>query len=243
MDSKKVENIFDSISANYDRANAFISLGIEKYWRKRFNSFINGSEKNILDACCGTGVSTLDIWKQNGYRADICGADFSAEMLEVAEKRVDKIFKSKNLKNTYTCLAETGSYAFKETDITTTAFKDNSFDLITMLFGIRNITDRKKALLELYRITSPGGRLMIMEFCFPRKGLFSKLYGFYLNRIMVNIGAILTKNRGAYRHLAESIKNFPQPADFVSTIKSCGWKNVKYLNMTMGTCIIYIAFK
>jgi len=243
MDSKKVEILFDSISANYDRANTFISLGIEKYWRKRFNSFINGTEKTILDACCGTGVSTLDIWKKNGYKADICGADFSAEMLQVAEKRFDKMFKSEKGRNVSTRQAENGSYAFRETDITKTAFKENTFDLITMLFGIRNITERQKALLELYRIALPGGRLMIMEFCFPQKGLFSKLYGFYLNRIMVNIGAILTKNRGAYRHLAESIKNFPQPSDFTSLIKSCGWRDVKYLNMTMGTCIIYIAFK
>ena len=243
MDSKKVEIIFDSISANYDRANTFISLGIEKYWRKRFNSFINGSEKNILDACCGTGVSTLDIWAKNGYKAEIFGADFSAEMLEVAKRRFDKIFKSEKARNVSTRQPETGSYAFRETDITKTAFKDKTFDLITMLFGIRNITDRQKALLELYRIALPGARLMVLEFCFPQKGLFSKLYSFYLTRIMVNIGAILTKNRNAYRHLAESIKNFPQPADFASIIKSCGWKNVKYLNMTMGTCIIYIAFK
>jgi len=243
MDSKKVENIFDSISAKYDRANTFISLGIEKYWRKRFNSFVNGSEKNILDACCGTGVSTLDIWAKNGYKADIIGADFSAEMLQVAEKRFDKIFKNKKVRNISTRLAETGSYAFKETDITKTAFKDNTFDLVTMLFGIRNITDRQKALFELYRITAPGGRLMIMEFCFPQKRLFSKLYGFYLKRIMVNMGAMFTKNRDAYMHLAESIKNFLQPESFALLIGSCGWKNVKYLNMTMGACIIYIAFK
>ena len=243
MDSKKVENLFDSISVNYDRANTFISLGIEKYWRKRFNSFINGSEKKILDACCGTGASTLGIWAKNGYKADIVGADFSAEMLQVAAKKFDKIFKSEYLKNTLTSHFKTGSYAFKETDISKTAFSENTFDLITMLFGIRNITERQKVLLELYRIASPGARLMIMEFCFPQKGLFSKLFGFYLNRIMVNIGAMLTKNGEAYKHLAESIKDFPQPADFASLIESCGWKDVKYLNMTKSTCIIYIAFK
>ncbi len=253
MDSKKVEGIFDSISAKYDVANTFISLGLEKYWRRKFNSFISGTEKRIMDACCGTGVSTFDIWKKNVFRSDIYGVDFSAEMLDVARKRFEKKIAADRKPHNFTsrhCTSGsrhrnsyTGSYTFKEADITDTGFNDGFFDLATMLFGIRNITDRKKAISELWRITGPGGRLMIMEFSFPEKGAFRKIYSFYLRRIMVNIGAILTRNRSAYKHLEESIRQFPGPADFSETIKSCGWQDVRYLCMTSGTCIIYTAVK
>jgi SAM-dependent methyltransferase len=140
MDSKKVEGIFDSISARYDVANTFISLGIEKYWRRKFSTFINGKEKRILDACCGTGVSTFDIWKKNGFYADIIGIDFSAEMLDVARKRFSKKVpaerKSPGTKYQDGTLQNNedskriGRYSFIEKDITDTGFKDNFLTLL-----------------------------------------------------------------------------------------------------------------
>ena len=133
MDKKKVKDIFNSISGKYDLANTLLSFGIEKYWRRKFNSYITGSEKRILDACCGTGMSTFSILgkipEKNFQQTEIFGIDFSKEMLEIAKKRLLKLGESKYIPQ----------IIFSESDATNTAFDDNFFDLITVAFGLRNI--------------------------------------------------------------------------------------------------------
>jgi demethylmenaquinone methyltransferase / 2-methoxy-6-polyprenyl-1,4-benzoquinol methylase len=237
MQEKKVKDIFNSISGKYDLANTLLSFGIEKYWRKRFRSYIRGSEKRILDACCGTGMSTFSLLnkipEKNIRQTRIFGIDFSKEMLEIAKKRLLKLEASK----------DTPKISFSEADASNTAFEDDYFDLTTVVFGLRNIVERDKALEEFYRITAPEGRLLIMEFNLPQKGIFSNLYGFYLKRILVTIGSIITGKRDAYRHLAESIKAFPNPEIIMEKLKIAGWESVSMQSMTIGTCIIYCAEK
>jgi demethylmenaquinone methyltransferase / 2-methoxy-6-polyprenyl-1,4-benzoquinol methylase len=235
MQEKKVKDIFSSISGKYDLANTLLSFGIEKYWRKRFSSHIRGNEKRILDACCGTGMSTFSLLnkipKKNFQQTRIFGIDFSKEMLEVAEKRLLKLEASK----------DTPKISFSEADASNTSFEDNYFDLTIVVFGLRNIIERDKAIEEFYRITAPEGRLLIMEFNLPQKGIFSKLYRFYLNRILITIGKIITGEGTAYRHLAESIREFPNPEIIKDKLKKAGWKSVTSQSMTMGTCVIYCA--
>jgi len=237
MHEKKVKEIFSSISEKYDMANTLLSFGIEKYWRKRFNSHIKGIERRILDACCGTGMSTFSVLnkipEKDLQQTEIFGIDFSKEMLEIAKKRLLKLGGSKHIPK----------ISFSEADAANTSFDNNYFDLITVAFGLRNIIDRDKAIEEFYRIAAPGGRLLIMEFNMPQRGIFSKLYRFYLNRILINIGKIITGKRNAYRHLAESIREFPNPEIIVDKLKIAGWKSITTQSMTMGTCIIYCAEK
>ncbi len=237
MHEKKVKEIFSSISGKYDLANTLLSFGIEKYWRKRFNSHIKGTERRILDACCGTGMSTFSvlnkILEKDLQQTEIFGIDFSKEMLEIAKKKLLKLGGSKHIPK----------ISFSEADAANTSFDNNYFDLITVAFGLRNIIERDKAIEEFYRIATPGGRLLIMEFNLPQKGIFSKLYRFYLNRILINMGKIITGKRDAYRHLAESIKEFPNPEIIVDKLKITGWKSITAQSMTMGTCIIYYAEK
>src|SRR5665811_2132503 len=178
MEKQNVEKLFDSISSKYDIANYFTSLGLEKYWRRKFSRHITGSEKYILDACCGTGISTLNIISKikNGS-AQITGVDFSEEMLAVARHRLTKInFKPGNMTNQ--------GIKFIQGDVSSLDFEDDYFDLITIVFGIRNVADRKKSLEEFFRVTKPGGRLIIMEFNYPPKPFFRRLYSFYMNRIL-----------------------------------------------------------
>jgi demethylmenaquinone methyltransferase / 2-methoxy-6-polyprenyl-1,4-benzoquinol methylase len=237
MHEKKVKEIFSSISGKYDLANTLLSFGIEKYWRKRFSSYIKGSEKRILDACCGTGMSTFSVLKKihqkDLQQTEIFGIDFSKEMLEIAKKRLLELEASKN----------TPKISFSEADASNTAFEDNYFDLTTVVFGLRNIIERDKAIEEFYRITAPEGRLLIMEFNLPQRGIFSQLYRFYLNRILISAGSILTGKRDAYRHLAESIREFPNPEIIVDKLKIAGWKSITTQSMTMGICIIYYSEK
>ena len=236
MQDRKVRKIFNSISFRYDLANFFISLGIEKYWRLKFLKMISGGEKKILDACCGTGYSTIGIVKKLKNHSSIYGVDFSREMLEIACLKSEK-YLSDTDRHSDTIIR------FREGDITDLDFNDNFFELITIVFGIRNVKDRKKALQELYRISSHKGRLLIMEFNYPGNKFVRKLYDFYLNYIMSSLGAIITGNREAYRYLSESIRNFPDIADFSSIIEDSGWKILKVLPMTFGTCTIYFAEK
>jgi demethylmenaquinone methyltransferase / 2-methoxy-6-polyprenyl-1,4-benzoquinol methylase len=237
MDNKKVKNIFNSISGKYDFANTLLSFGIEKYWRRMFNSYIKGSENRILDACCGTGISTFSILRKipekNLRQTEIFGIDFSKEMLEIAKKRLLK----------FTGLKYIPSINFSESDATHTIFESNFFDLITIVFGLRNIINRDNAIEEFYRITAPGGRLLIMEFNLPQRGIFSKLYGFYLNRILIAAGNIITGNRDAYRHLADSIREFPNPQIIINKLKKAGWTSIAVKPMTFNTCLIYYAAK
>ncbi len=237
MEKQKVEQLFDNISSKYDIANYFTSLGLEKYWRKKFSRHIIGSEKFILDACCGTGISTLNIAsKIKDSSAKITGIDFSEDMLAVAMQRMAKInFKPENKPNP--------EIKFVQGDVIDLGCKDDYFDLITIVFGIRNVVDRKKALEEFFRVAKPGGRLIIMEFNFPSKPFFRKLYSFYMNRILVNIGGALTRNKNAYMYLVKTIKDFPPVDDFASLVSSSGFSDVTAERLTMETCTIFSAIK
>jgi len=237
MEKQNVEQLFDDISARYDIANYFTSLGLEKYWRRKFSRYISGSEKYILDACCGTGISTLNIISKikNGS-AQITGVDFSEEMLAVARQRLTKInFKPGNMTNQ--------GIKFIQGDVSSLDFEDDYFDLITIVFGIRNIANRKKALEEFFRVTKPGGRLIIMEFNYPQKPFFRKLYSFYMNRILVNVGGAITKNKNAYLYLVKTIKDFPPVEDFSLLVASAGFSDITIEKLTIGTCTIFSALK
>ena len=232
MDSERIQNhnqntrnIFDSISKKYDLSNAILSLGLEKKWRREFLNFVRPGEKNILDACCGTGTSTFYLW-QDGSRK-VTGIDFSRGMIEIAGDR----YKGKE------------GITFYTKDVTDTGFTDESFDCATIAFGIRNILERKKALGELFRIVKPSGSIVILEFNHIDKGMMAKLSGFYINSIMPFMGGLVTNNRQAYDYLAESIRKFPAPEEFMVLIKDSGWKNINHLLLTGGICSIFTGQK
>ncbi|MCL4378152.1 MAG: bifunctional demethylmenaquinone methyltransferase/2-methoxy-6-polyprenyl-1,4-benzoquinol methylase UbiE [Actinobacteria bacterium] len=227
----KVEKLFNRISGRYDLTNTLISLGLEKYWRLRFIKNIEGSEQRILDAACGTGISSYGAWIKTKKKSHVYGVDFSEDMLDIAKKRYNKIIGNK------------GNLTFMEGDITDLEFRNNFFDLITIVFGIRPASERKEALKEFYRVAKPGGRLIIMEFSYPKSSFFRKIYDFYMDKIIINSGALITRDRNAYKFLVRTIRAFPEPEDFADIIMECGWAQAKYLPMTFGTCTIYTALK
>ncbi|MHB1346694.1 MAG: bifunctional demethylmenaquinone methyltransferase/2-methoxy-6-polyprenyl-1,4-benzoquinol methylase UbiE [Candidatus Humimicrobiaceae bacterium] len=234
MEKKNIENLFDNISKKYDIANFFTSLGIEKYWRRKFSKHISGNEKYILDACCGSGISTLNIVnKVKGSNAQITGIDFSEEMLQVARQRVKAITQKQGMPE----------IKFGIGDVCELDYAGSYFDLVTIVFGIRNVADRAKALKEFYRVMRIGGKLVIMEFNYPKKPMLRKLYSFYMDRFLVNIGGAITKNKNAYRYLVKTIKDFPTVEDFSTLIASAGFSDISAEKLTMDTCTIFTALK
>ncbi len=223
-----VKNLFNNISGRYDLTNDFISLGIVRYWRKRFSDKIPGKEKVVLDACCGTGISTSLIQKRAGRDAKIFGIDFAPEMLEIAKNKFGALHPN---------------ITFTNGDVTELEFPDDYFDLITIVFGIRNISDREKALKEFLRAAKPGARFICMEFNYPKNLAMRKIYDFYMDFIIVNLGGLITGGKNAYRYLVKSIREFPCQDEFSKLIESCGWSDVKAEILTFSTCTIYSAYK
>jgi len=189
MNKDKVRDLFDSISKRYDMTNSIISLGLETIWRRQFLKKINSSDKNILDICCGTGTSTYQIWSKN-RDAVVSGIDFSEEMICVAKNKYGKI----------------PNLIFSSSDASDLDLAENTYDCITIVFGIRNILERGKVLRGLQRFLKDSGKMIILEFNYLESGFFSHLFRFYLNRVMPIAGGFITGDRSAYRYLTRTIK-------------------------------------
>ncbi|TET48974.1 MAG: bifunctional demethylmenaquinone methyltransferase/2-methoxy-6-polyprenyl-1,4-benzoquinol methylase UbiE [Actinomycetota bacterium] len=226
MNKDKVRELFDSISGKYDITNSIISLGLESIWRRQFLRKINSSDNRILDICCGTGTSTYQIWLKN-RNAMVTGIDFSDGMIDIA--------KSKYRENI--------NLLFYSSDASNLDFADNAFDCITIVFGIRNIFKREKALKEFYRVIKKSGRIIILEFNYIEKGFFGYLFKFYLSRIMPFVGGFITGDRWAYRYLAGTIKEFPELKKFKRLMENAGWESVQHLPLTMNICNVYTGYK
>ena len=223
MNKDRVRDLFDSISKKYDITNSIISPGLESIWRRQFLKKINSSDSKILDVCCGTGTSTYQIWLK-ARRARVHGIDFSDGMIDIAR---NKYRKNPNL-------------VFCSGDASNLDFTDNTFDCITTVFGIRNILERGEALKEFHRVTKQSGRIIILEFNYIKKGFFGYLYRFYLSRIMPFVGGFITGDRLAYKYLARTIKEFPDPESFKRLMENAGWESVQHLPLTCGICNIFI---
>jgi len=228
MNQQHTVRLFDQISSNYDRANLFISLGLELYWRKRLNGFIKFHDRKILDACCGTGSSSYSVWNASGRQSIVYGIDFSTSMLQEAKRKY---------------AGHKQNLIFLHSDVCSLEFEDNFFDAVTIVFGIRNIAERKKALAEFYRVTKPGGKLLCMEFGYPDKKLISFFYTLYLKFVVVNLGGFISKRKAAYRYLVRSIQNFPSAREFGRLIEQAGYNYLDIVTLTSGVCNIYIAYK
>ncbi|MCD4669249.1 MAG: bifunctional demethylmenaquinone methyltransferase/2-methoxy-6-polyprenyl-1,4-benzoquinol methylase UbiE [Actinomycetia bacterium] len=226
MDKDRVRDLFDSISKKYDITNSIISLGLESIWRRQFLKKINNSDGEILDICCGTGTSTYQIWLK-AKRARVSGIDFSDGMIDIARSKY----------------RENPNLVFYSGDAGDLEFADDTFDCITIAFGIRNILERGKALREFHRVAKNSGRIIILEFNYIKKGFFRYLYKFYLNRVMPFIGGFITGDRRAYKYLTETIKDFPDPENFKRLMGNAGWKSVEHLPLTCGICNIFIGYK
>jgi demethylmenaquinone methyltransferase / 2-methoxy-6-polyprenyl-1,4-benzoquinol methylase len=227
---KQVENMFDNIAFRYDFLNRFLSAGIDVGWRKKaIKQLLSLHPQKILDVATGTG--DFAITSYNLLRPEkITGIDISDGMLEIGRKKIAKAGLEKHID-----LLNGDSEAI--------LFDDNSFDAVTVAFGVRNFENLEKGLSEIKRVLKPGGKLIVLECTKPSLPVIKQLYYFYMKFITPKIGKIIAQNNDAYQYLNDSVLQFPEKENFVHILKQSAYRNAFYKTLTLGICTIYCAEK
>lgn len=226
---EEVAEMFDNISAKYDFLNHFLSLGIDKLWRKKAVKMLKPLQpQRIIDLATGTGDFAIAALKLNP--AEVVGVDISNGMLEkgrikMKNRNVDHIVKMIN------------------GDSENLPFEDNYFDALTVGFGVRNYENLEKGLAEMLRVIRPGGMAVILEFSKPKKFPIKQLFNFYSKRIIPFLGKTISKDNSAYAYLPESVEAFPEGKDFTDILEKLGYKEVKAKPVSGGIATIYTGTK
>lgn len=226
---EQVKQMFDTISGDYDGLNRIISLGTDIKWRKRIVSYLmEKSPRNILDIATGTGDLAIALV---GTRAEkIVGLDLSPGMLEVGKAKVAK----KGLEHTIEMVLG---------DSEDLPFGEDSFDAVTVAFGVRNFEDLDRGLQQIYRVLRPGGQLVILETSVPTRTPFKQGYHLYTKYLLPLMGKIFSKDRSAYAYLSESAAQFPHGPAFNNILSKNGFIAVENKPQTLGVATIYVATK
>lgn len=226
---EQVSDMFDDISSSYDKVNRFISLGLDSFWKKRLVKFVtNSNPKNLLDLA--TGTADLPLRFAESGLTNITGLDLSPKMLEEGQKRVDNHPLGKHITLT-------------QGDSENLPFDDNTFDAITVSYGIRNYENLSKGLQETSRVLKGNGLLVILETSVPTAFPFKQGYALFTKRIMPWIGGLLSGDKEAYRYLSESAASFPCGAPLALILKNAGFSNVIIKPQFFGAASIYVCKK
>ncbi|MGM0932796.1 MAG: bifunctional demethylmenaquinone methyltransferase/2-methoxy-6-polyprenyl-1,4-benzoquinol methylase UbiE [Bacteroidota bacterium] len=222
---KQVEQMFDNISGNYDDLNRVISFGTDVKWRKKVIALVAAQNpKAILDIATGTGDLAIQMAPIKAER--IIGLDISEGMLNVGRKKI----AAKNLDKRVEMI---------QGDSEALPFDDNSFDAITVAFGVRNFETLEKGLAEIYRVLKPGGIFVVLETSVPTKFPFKQGYKFYSGYVLPLIGKAFSKDKDAYSYLSKSAASFPYGENFNNILKKIGFTNVEHQPQTFGVATIY----
>ncbi len=226
---EQVEQMFDKISGNYDGLNRVISFGIDVKWRKKVIELVEATQPQaVLDIATGTGDLAISLAETNATR--IVGLDISEGMLAVGRKKI----AAKNL---------TDKIEMVQADSEALPFDDNSFDAITVAFGVRNFEHLEKGLAEIYRVLKPGGIFVVLETSVPTKFPFKQGYNFHSKVILPVIGKLFSQDKVAYSYLSESAASFPYGEEFNNILRKTGFNNVEDKPQTFGVATIYTASK
>jgi demethylmenaquinone methyltransferase / 2-methoxy-6-polyprenyl-1,4-benzoquinol methylase len=224
-----VKKMFDDISPKYDFLNHFLSFGIDITWRRKLVGMLGELKPvDVLDVATGTGDLAVAI--AGIAKGKIVGIDISAGMLEIARAKVER----KGLNKLVT---------FRQGDAEKIPFSDNSFDAVTVAFGVRNYENLEKGLSEMRRVLRAGGTMMILEFSSPRAAPFKQLYRFYSKYMIPFFGRLVSKHSNAYTYLPESVAAFPSGKDFLAILEHSGMKNCRVRQLSFGIASIYCAEK
>lgn len=226
---EEVAEMFNNISHRYDFLNHFLSLGIDKLWRKKAVRLLKKNQpKHMLDIATGTGDFAIECLKLNPDK--VVGLDISSGMLE---KGREKMVKRKVDHKVEMLLGDSEHIPFE----------DNSFDAITVGFGVRNFEHLEKGLSEMIRVLKPGGSAAILEFSKPKNFPIKQLFGFYSRYLIPFFGKLISKDKSAYNYLPESVEAFPEGQNFMNILTAVGYKNVKAHLVSGGIATIYIGEK
>jgi demethylmenaquinone methyltransferase/2-methoxy-6-polyprenyl-1,4-benzoquinol methylase len=218
-----VRGMFGRIAPRYDLLNHLLSMNIDRYWRRRTVArvapILSRPGACVLDVCCGTGDLALAL-QGRGPSASVFASDFSHPMLVAARRK--------------------RSPALFEADALQLPTPDARFDLATIAFGFRNLTNYRGGLMELRRILKPGGTLAILEFSTPPNPVLAGLYGFYSRAILPTVGGMISGSKDAYTYLPESVRKFPDAEGLANQMRDAGFVNVRFERMTAGIVALHL---
>lgn len=222
---KSIRSLFDSIAPTYDLLNRLLSLGRDIYWREMAVRELKGLEGRILDIATGTGDVAVEIVRQHDDRRKVFGVDFSEPMIKKARQ---KVFQ-KGLSQTI---------ALSLGDALSLPFRENTFSATMIAFGLRNIVEKEGALSEMVRVIKRGGRVIILEFTFPRKGWMKRIYPIYFQKVLPRVGGLISGDRGAYAYLPESVFHFASVENYEGIMRKVGLEEVSSRALTGGVASI-----
>ena len=228
--SEKVQGVFSSVASKYDVMNDVMSLGIHRVWKDAMMDWLAPIRgQALLDVAGGTGdISFRFLQRASGANATVL--DLTEPMLAEGRKRAETVGIS-------------GQLEWVVGDAMALPFEDDSFDVYTISFGIRNVTDPQKALSEAYRVLKPGGRIMVLEFSHIPNNLMQWVYDKYSFNVIPRLGQIIASDRSSYQYLVESIRKFPKQESFLKLVNAAGFENTKYRNLTMGVACLHSGWK
>jgi demethylmenaquinone methyltransferase / 2-methoxy-6-polyprenyl-1,4-benzoquinol methylase len=227
-DAKAVQQMFSDIAFRYDFLNRLLSFGIDRFWRREaVYEVVAAKAQRILDVATGTADLAISL-KQALPHAEVIGVDFAEPMLRVGRKKVAKLGLILPL---------------LQGDGLNLNYPDNSFDVLTIAYGIRNFSDRQRGLEEFHRVLKPGGRLVILEFPPPPKNLFGRLFRFYFLGLSPYIAGLFSGRREAYVYLGTSVLNFPSPNALATMMQAAGFVKIRYKLQTFGVSALHVGEK
>lgn len=229
--AKRVRGVFDSVAGNYDLMNDIMSMGIHRIW-KRFAVDLAGVRRGhkVLDLASGTGDLAARFSGLVGADGQVVMSDINAAMLGEGRRRmVDD--------------GHVGNVQYAQINAQHLPFADNTFDCITIGFGLRNVTDKQMALNSIYKALKPGGRLMVLEFSHPTSKPLQSLYDIYSFRLLPLMGRFVAKDEDSYRYLAESIRMHPDQETLKEMMVEAGFEDCDYHNLTGGIVAVHRGFK
>jgi demethylmenaquinone methyltransferase/2-methoxy-6-polyprenyl-1,4-benzoquinol methylase len=234
---ERIRRMFGEISPRYDFLNHFLSGGTDWYWRWRtVRAAPPSGEAPILDVCTGTGDLALEYWRKGRRKIPVVGADFTQEMLVIADKKAAKPQAS--------AAPIAAPLVFLQADTQRLPFADGQFQIVCVAFGLRNVTDTARGLREMIRVCRAGGRVVVLEFSLPTNRVLRRLYTWYFRNILPRIGQLLARNsQSAYSYLPESVSEFPYGEKLAALMKECGLRTVDFTPLTFGIATLYIGKK
>jgi demethylmenaquinone methyltransferase/2-methoxy-6-polyprenyl-1,4-benzoquinol methylase len=227
----RVAGVFHSVADNYDLMNDLMSAGIHRLW-KHMTIEMSGVRKGhkVLDIAGGTGDLAAKFSKIVGSEGSVVLADINESMLKVGRDRlIDR--------------GITENVTFSQADAQYLPFPDDTFDVITIAFGLRNVTDKDMALRSMFRVLKPGGKLLILEFSKPTSSLLSKIYDTYSFNVLPQLGKVFANDSDSYKYLAESIRMHPDQSTLLHMLDSAGFENTDFHNMTGGVVALHRGIK
>lgn len=235
MQAHRIKNLFSAIARHYDFLNSLLSLKRDKVWRQET---VKASEvepaSKVLDVCTGTGELALAYTDKLGTDGFVIGSDFCFEMLVIGDRKLQQSVGAISNRTT----------SFLAADTLALPFLDNTFDIVSVGFGIRNVSDLEIGIREMTRVAAPGGRVVILEFTQPVNPLFRSLYYFYFTKVLPFLGNLISRNKDdAYGYLPRSVMKFPDCDALKTVMEQCGLTGVQYQRKTFGIVAIHVGKK